>query len=190
MKKRVDIGSQAPNMSSDQTPSHGSLAEAACSLSRIYHNANRTNDKNEDQQILVAKSFLRPLARPLLDAMEISEATVGESLQLLDLACGSGVIIQEAQEILPTDVLKSSRFLATDTSKALVELVNKRIGAEGWVNTNARVLDAMVRCQPPGPSRDVANIVCGKRILVFLEAPSVTYQSPWAFTLSPSLMLS
>lgn len=126
-------------------PAKADLATAAESLSAVYRDAGASISTTEEEQVLAAKGFLKCLTRPLLSQMGISEATTMTTpLYMLDMACGTGVVTQELQVMLSGDVLKESKLLAADSSAALVELCRKRIAAEGWVNTEARVLDAMV----------------------------------------------
>lgn len=86
---------------------------------------------------------MKLLAAPLLLQMDMRTSRT-TPVQFLDSACGTGVVTQELQAILSPDVLASSSFLCADTSDVLVGLVESRIENEGWVNTQTRVLDAMV----------------------------------------------
>lgn len=131
-------------------PPKADLAKAAKTLSTFFRSAGASISTTEEEQVLVARTFLKCLAAPLLSQMGISETTKSP-LHMLDLACGSGVITQELQGMLSKDVLEKSNFLSSDNSPALVELCKKRIAAEEWVNTEARVLDAMVRLTQSSP---------------------------------------
>lgn len=86
---------------------------------------------------------MKLLAAPLLVQMGIKKDRA-TPVKFLDSACGTGVVTQELQAILSSDVREKSSFICADTSEVLVNLVKGRIETEGWVNTEARVLDAMV----------------------------------------------
>jgi ubiquinone/menaquinone biosynthesis C-methylase UbiE len=98
---------------------------------------------NQSSMVLVSKKVMSRLAAPLLHQMGIDSRSA--PLHLLDSACGTGVVTQEVQRLLPRDVLERSTVLSADGSEALVDLVKRRIEDEAWVNVQARVLDAMVR---------------------------------------------
>ena len=121
--------------------SSDNLEQAKKSLEQFFKNGNKITSAGDEHQLMVAKIFLKLLARPLLLEMGLGQQPV----QLLDVACGTGVITQEAQDLLPKNVLEKSSFLSTDNSLALVDLVKKRIDVEGWVNATAEVHDALVR---------------------------------------------
>lgn len=126
------------------TASH--LTQPAESLAQFYRQGQTSEDDGQTVQVLVSQHFLKHLAAPLLEQMRLQDATPQRPVQLLDLAGGSGVVIQEAHKLLSEDTRAASRFVASDNSEALVELMKKRIGSEGWVKTETKVIDAMVCC--------------------------------------------
>lgn len=97
------------------------------------------------EQILIRLSLgiMKLIARPLVAQMGITHKTT-TPVALLDNACGSGVVTQEVQAVLPDEILQSSSFTCADNSAPLVDLVEKRAAGEKWVNVEAKVLDAMV----------------------------------------------
>ncbi|KAH7323135.1 S-adenosyl-L-methionine-dependent methyltransferase [Stachybotrys elegans] len=121
--------------------SSGNIDKAAQQLSDLYRNTGATNSA-EENQIRIAKTFLSKLVAPLLPQVGVSESTQ-KPVHLLDLACGTGVVTQEIQLLLPKNVLEQSSFLSTDSSEGLVNLVKRRIEAEKWINTSAQVVNAM-----------------------------------------------
>lgn len=64
--------------------------------------------------------------------------------KLLDNAAGLGVVAAVVQKTVDKDVLAQSRIISADFSESIVEFVKGRIEKEGWVNTEARVVDAQV----------------------------------------------
>ena len=63
---------------------------------------------------------------------------------LLDNGCGFGVVAPLLQRSVDPDVLSRSKIVSADYSEKLVEFVRRRIEREGWVSTEAKVLDAQV----------------------------------------------
>ncbi len=100
----------------------------------------------ESDIVYTSKHLMKHLLSPLLPTVGLSPATK-EAVRVLDTACGTGVFMQELQgeDGLPKDVISKSSFLAPDNAQGMVDLVRKRIADEGWVNAEARVLDAQVR---------------------------------------------
>lgn len=91
----------------------------------------------------VSTKLMKFLAAPLLAQMGVNKDRTAP-VQFLDSACGTGVVTQEVQGMLGRDVLEKSTFISADRSDTLVDLVKGRIEEEGWVNVQAKVLDAMV----------------------------------------------
>jgi hypothetical protein len=152
------------------------LEQAAASLSELYRNAGKSISNTEQQQLRATKHLMKALATPLLQQMGITAAPDQPGLAVVDLACGGGVVVQELQALLPREVLQKSSFLASDNSAALVELVNKRIVAEGWVNTKASVLDAQVcrwTMRPALERQPLINLCCEQN--TGLDADSFTH---------------
>lgn len=132
------------------------LASAAKNLSGLYRNAGKTTSATAEDHINSGKGFVSGMARPLLQQMGLTGIATKDPVVVLDLACGSGVVTQELQKALPVEVLEKSRFVAGDSSEALVAIVEKTAEGEGWRNVEARVTDAMVRrpsSHPPRPQR-------------------------------------
>jgi hypothetical protein len=97
----------------------------------------------EKDFIEVSRGVIRLVAEPLVNDIGLS-GKVTEPVKMLDSACGAGVVTQEVQAALPDEILRLSSFTCADSSPAMVDVVKKRIVNEKWVNTEAKVLDAMV----------------------------------------------
>lgn len=123
--------------------SKAAIDKATKGLDLLFAKGMQGTASTQEQLLLVTRTLMCYLARPLIQQMGISETTA-EPIALLDSACGGGVITQEVQAILPRDVLEKSTFVAADKSEMLANLVKGRIVDEGWVNTEAKVLDAIV----------------------------------------------
>ncbi|CAI6091194.1 unnamed protein product [Clonostachys chloroleuca] len=115
------------------------VAHAARGLATLFKAGMSTG---HEQMLIITKTIMPLMASPLLQQMGLGEGTT-EPFALLDGACGSGVVTQEVQRTVPRAVLEGSSIVASDSSEALVDLVRTRVEAEGWVNTEAKVLDAM-----------------------------------------------
>lgn len=72
------------------------------------------------------------------------DASATEPFTLLDHGCGLGVVAPVLMETVPRGVLERSSVICADFSEKLVESVQGRIEREGWMNCEARVVDAQV----------------------------------------------
>lgn len=95
-----------------------------------------------------------PLASNMLTKIGLNAATT-EPFTLLDHGCGMGVVAPVLMETVPREVLEHSTVLCADLSEKLVDSVQERIGREGWVGCEARVVDAQVS----GPKGGI----CGRK---------------------------
>lgn len=126
-----------------------SLAAAASKgLPALYDRIG--TDKNNTFRIL--QDFMSSLAASLPPQMGITDQAAAP-ITLLDNACGLGVFTQMARAALPKGLLAQSSFLCADNNAAQIEKVKKLIEDEGWNNTEAKVLDAMV-CLSRYPIRE------------------------------------
>ncbi|KAI5459744.1 S-adenosyl-L-methionine-dependent methyltransferase [Mariannaea sp. PMI_226] len=106
-------------------------------LSRLF----ATISEHEKGFLIASQGVLRDMINPLLSQLELTSDT-STPFTLLDGACGTGVLTQQVQSTMPKHVLSESSILCFDNSEQMVGIVNKRIGAEGWINTKTAVLDA------------------------------------------------
>jgi len=84
-----------------------------------------------------------PLAVKMLAQAGIHKDTTAP-FTLLDEGCGLGVVAGCLQDTVSKDVLARSSMVSSDYSRALVGFVQNRIQKKGWINTEAKVLDAQV----------------------------------------------
>lgn len=124
---------------SSQDASH---AKANKALSSLFSSIGDKTTKHEEQLITTSNNLMPHLIAPLVSRLVI----LGKSgpVNFLDNACGSGVLTQEVQKVLSKDVLQKSTFLCADNAEGMVNLVKKRVEMEGWVNVEAKTLNAMV----------------------------------------------
>lgn len=97
------------------------------------------------QQFLIEtmRSISAPLAQRALAQVGLGAGTT-EPYRLLEQGCGLGVVAPLLHEAVPRGVQERSSVLCGDFSAPLVEAVKGRIEKEGWVNCDARVVDAQV----------------------------------------------
>lgn len=117
----------------------------AKALDTLFKNGMQGPAQTEEGMLFVARNLMPLVARPLVQQMGIGPSPV----TMLDSACGSGVVTDQAQGLLREGgALEGSRFVAADSSQMLVDIVKRRVEAEGWTSTETEVLDAMVcrRC--------------------------------------------
>lgn len=122
-------------------------ARMADSLTSTFENMGKGKEAESDT-LYMSRHLIRRLAAPLLPMMGLGPGTAGP-VRLLDTACGTGVVVAELQgeNGLPRDVLAQSSFICADNAQGMIDLVQKRIENEGWVNVEAKVLDAQVCTQ-------------------------------------------
>lgn len=113
---------------------------AAKTLSSLFTTIMPT--KHEEDLVTTSRGMMRLLVAPLVSQMGIT-ANASKPVSLFDNACGSGVLTQEVRATLPKDVLSQSTFFCADSSEAMVNLVKKRVEAEGWAHTGVKTLNAM-----------------------------------------------
>jgi ubiquinone/menaquinone biosynthesis C-methylase UbiE len=85
-----------------------------------------------------------PLARRMLDQAAVT-ASLATPIVLFDNGCGLGVVAAELQTRLAKEVMRESTLLSGDISAQIIDSMKMRIEREGWVNTEARIIDAQVR---------------------------------------------
>lgn len=97
----------------------------------------------EDVLLDNARRVSAPLATRMLDQIGLNTET-SEPFKLFDSGCGAGVVASEVHRLIKPEVLQKSSILCGDYSEQVIGLVQKRIDQEGWVNTQAKKVDAQV----------------------------------------------
>lgn len=113
------------------------------SLSETVGKTYAVADKESNAWVHGSKTVIARLAAPLLPQMGLTPDRT-EPVQWLDNAAGPGVVAQELHALLPRETLEKGSILATDLAEGMVNMLKGRIENEGWVNTEARVLNAQV----------------------------------------------
>lgn len=91
-----------------------------------------------------ARNVSTPLAKRMLSQMGLGPDTTTTPIKFFENACGIGVAAPLLQGIIKPDVLKQSTILCGDFSEPVVEMAKQRIQNEGWLSTEAEVVDAQV----------------------------------------------
>lgn len=99
--------------------------------------------QQEKDLIASSQGLLRHMVAPMISQLGLSDQTT-HPVHILDSACGTGVLTQELQKMLPTALLEESTFLCVDSAQSAVDLVSWRISHEGWTNTEVKQLDVTV----------------------------------------------
>lgn len=97
---------------------------------------------SEPRMVEFVNTVSAPLAARMLAQIGLDKTT--EPFKLLDNGAGLGVVAAEIQKTVNKDVLAQSSIISADFSESTVEFVKTRIEQEGWVNTEAKVVDAQV----------------------------------------------
>ncbi|KAJ0124482.1 Aklanonic acid methyltransferase DnrC [Diaporthe amygdali] len=112
-------------------------------------------DEWQDFLIETMRTISAPLARRMLAQVGLGAGTT-EPYRLLEQGCGMGVVAPLLHETVPRGVQEKSSVVCGDFSGPLVEAVKGRMGREGWVNCEAKVVDA----QESGlPSESFTHVV-------------------------------
>lgn len=123
-----------------------SITNTAAKPASSAMEATLTSSSSAEWQAFLLKTMQyisSPLARNMLTKIGL-DASTAEPFTLLDHGCGLGVIAPVLMETVPHKVLEESSIVCADFSEKLVESVQNRIEREGWVNCEARVVDAQV----------------------------------------------
>lgn len=126
--------------------------------------------QGEDWQAFLVetmRSISAPLAQKMLSQIGLlPPKTTTEPYRLLEQGCGMGVVAPLLHETLPREVQERSSVVCGDFSGPLVEAVKGRIEREGWVNCEARVVDATVSGSLSGLCCDPRGRIGGWLVLV------------------------
>ncbi|KAL2405737.1 Gliotoxin thiomethyltransferase GtmA [Exophiala dermatitidis] len=95
-----------------------------------------------------AETITGPYAQRLLERTLAPDIEGDKELEVLDLACGTGIVSAKLMEILSQTATRGVsspglNLTCVDFSEAMVELVTSRMNTAGWKNTKAVRADAM-----------------------------------------------
>lgn len=100
-------------------------------------------DRNtlEGRMLADVNAVSSPLANKMLGQIGLGKETTAP-FALLDNGAGLGVVGAELQRLVDNTVLAKSSIICGDFSEAMVQATRRRAQREGWVNTEARVINA------------------------------------------------
>ncbi|KAL8343820.1 hypothetical protein RB601_004368 [Gaeumannomyces tritici] len=117
------------------------MGDAKFAAAYANHQAKRNHAEKWQVIIDATNMTTQPLASQLLGQMGL-DSTRDKPFKLLDHACGAGVVGHLLRTSIAPEVLEKSSVLSADMAPGMVELVKDRQIREGWINSEARVLDA------------------------------------------------
>ncbi|KAK4044119.1 hypothetical protein C8A01DRAFT_43050 [Parachaetomium inaequale] len=124
---------------------------------KFFSNYKRAGGSEWEHALLDnARRVSEPLATKMLDQMGLTENT-NTPFKVLENACGVGVVAPVLQRITKPEVMKQSSILCGDFSEQALGMAKQRIESEGWVNTEARVIDAQKNGLDDGAFTHVAT---------------------------------
>ena len=88
-----------------------------------------------------------PVAKLMIQQCGIIQPRA-ESLKVLDLACGTGIVASYLHELLEEDMKTQMEMIGGDLSEVMVQAMQERIECEGWKDTKAEIMNAQVRDTP------------------------------------------
>ncbi|KAL8377941.1 hypothetical protein RB595_008566 [Gaeumannomyces hyphopodioides] len=132
-----------------------------------YSNHQAKNNYAEKWETTIDATNLttRPLAAQLLGQMGL-DSTRDKPFRLLDHACGAGVVGNLLHASVAPEVLEKSSILSADLAPGMVELVKDRQVREGWINSEAQVLDAQ---KTDLPDASLSHITIGMALHITPE---------------------
>ncbi|KAK3389605.1 S-adenosyl-L-methionine-dependent methyltransferase [Podospora didyma] len=117
------------------------LIPGAKVLQTFFKNIDKAARNWEESLVDHVRRVSGPLAARMLVQMGLDTKTTAP-FGLFDNACGAGAVAAALDGLVQPEVLRLSHVLCGDFSEPVIGLVKKRITSEGWVNTEAKVVDA------------------------------------------------
>ena len=123
--------------------------KAAAEMGKMFRNVTTAvGDSWENIFLDNARRVSGPLAVRMLNNIGLNEQTT-TPFKLFDSGCGAGVVAAELHHMVKPEVLQQSSILSGDFTQTMVDLTQKRIKQEGWINTEVRNIDGQVRRHLP-----------------------------------------
>ncbi|KAK1139294.1 hypothetical protein N8T08_001140 [Aspergillus melleus] len=97
----------------------------------------------------IAEKVTGPFAEALVDLSGVTESTK-KPLVILDNACGTGIIARFLRQKVDGETQKSWRLTCGDFSEMMIEVTKVTIETEGWVNAEAKLVNAQDTGLPSG----------------------------------------
>lgn len=91
-----------------------------------------------------AEIITGPFAKALIQQAGLLDPSTHSQLIILDNACGTGVVAAAVHDLLDSSTKKRMKLTCGDFAEPMLQAVKERIEENGWVNTEARLVDAQV----------------------------------------------
>ncbi|KAL8772278.1 MAG: hypothetical protein Q9209_002490 [Squamulea sp. 1 TL-2023] len=88
-----------------------------------------------------AEIVTRPFGHALIEKASLLDPKV-DDLTILDNACGTGVVAATLHEMIPAETRGRMKLTLGDFSEPMLKVARERCEKEGWVDTDARIVDA------------------------------------------------
>ncbi|KAL9002550.1 MAG: hypothetical protein Q9188_004529 [Gyalolechia gomerana] len=89
-----------------------------------------------------AENVTGPFAKALIQQAGLLDPSTHSQLIILDNACGTGVVAAAVHDLLDSSTKKRMKLTCGDFAEPMLQAVKERIEENGWVNTEARLVDA------------------------------------------------
>lgn len=99
------------------------------------------NDPNIGSKYRAAERATLPFARELVQRSRITSVTADTPLNVLDQACGTGVVGLALHDMLAGRPETSWKLTCTDVSQPMLDAFQERVKTAGWKNTDAKISD-------------------------------------------------
>jgi ubiquinone/menaquinone biosynthesis C-methylase UbiE len=98
-------------------------------------------DDGVARKYLNAENATRPYAKILVDKSGLKD---GEESYVLDLACGTGAVVQEIYDAVPKEKWDGVKVYGGDVSSGMVEYLQTRGKGNGWSGLTTGIVDGNV----------------------------------------------
>jgi ubiquinone/menaquinone biosynthesis C-methylase UbiE len=92
-----------------------------------------------------AENATRPYAKTIIERSGIvAHLNSGAEANVLDFACGTGVVVQELYDTIPKENWEQLKVLGTDISSPMLKFLKARGEKQGWMGLETKVVDGNV----------------------------------------------
>ncbi|KAL9030747.1 MAG: hypothetical protein Q9196_001151 [Gyalolechia fulgens] len=126
------------------SPTRSNAHDAAASASKQQDDWAEffLNQEDIGRRYRKAEIITGPFAKALIQQAGLMDANTHSQLTILDNACGSGAVADALHHLLDSSTQKRMKLTCGDFAEPMVQAVKERIEENGWVNTEARLVDA------------------------------------------------
>ncbi|KAL8778936.1 MAG: hypothetical protein Q9213_007171, partial [Squamulea squamosa] len=103
--------------------------------------ASFSNMEDMGRRFKSAEIVTAPFGRALIEKAGLLDPDI-DNLTILDNACGTGVVAAALHEMVPAETRGRMKLTLGDFSERMLAVAKERCEREGWVDTEARIVDA------------------------------------------------